>query len=121
MEIYTGAFDQYRELIGEGWQAFVIDLIDSYLQDVPGMLEALRVSLAENDEETFVRTAHTLKSNSRIFGADKLADMAADLEADGLNGSTADASTALPLVEATFAGVTRALLAFRDQVLAGTA
>ena len=121
MEIDTRAFDQYRELIGEGWQAFVIDLIDSYLQDVPGMLKALRASLDQQDEETFIRTAHTLKSNSRIFGAEKLADMAADLEAGGLNGSTAKAGEAIPLVEAAFASVTKALLAFREQILSGAA
>lgn len=121
MEINPSAFDQYRELIGDGWQAFVIDLIDSYLQDVPGMLDALRASLAQRDEETFIRTAHTLKSNSRIFGAEKLADLAAELEAGGLNGSKEEVAGSIPVLETTYASVTQALLTFREQLMAGSA
>jgi HPt (histidine-containing phosphotransfer) domain-containing protein len=120
MEINPEAFDQYRELIGDNWQEFVVDLIDSYLQDVPGMLEALHVSLAQQDEATFIRTAHTLKSNSRIFGAEKLADIAATLEEGGLNGSSENVKVSVPLLETAYARVSQALLNFREQILAGS-
>jgi HPt (histidine-containing phosphotransfer) domain-containing protein len=59
---------------------FVLELVDTFLQEAPVMLEDLRRALAAKDADKFRRTAHSLKSNSNTFGALTLAAMARELE-----------------------------------------
>ncbi|HEX4524451.1 MAG TPA: Hpt domain-containing protein [Casimicrobiaceae bacterium] len=59
---------------------FALELVDTFLQEAPVMLEDLRRALAAKDAEKFRRTAHSLKSNSNTFGALTLAAMARELE-----------------------------------------
>jgi histidine phosphotransfer protein HptB len=73
--------DTFRALQDEAGAEFVSELVDAFLEEGPAMLDALRASLAARDNDTFRRSAHTLKSNSLTFGADRLAALARDLEA----------------------------------------
>ena len=59
---------------------FVRELVATFLEELPGMLGELHAALDRGDEETFRRTAHSLKSNSLTFGAGALAALARDLE-----------------------------------------
>jgi HPt (histidine-containing phosphotransfer) domain-containing protein len=59
---------------------FVVELVDTFLQEAPVMLEDLRRALAAKDPDEFRRTAHSLKSNSNTFGALTLGAMARELE-----------------------------------------
>jgi HPt (histidine-containing phosphotransfer) domain-containing protein len=59
---------------------FVVELVDTFLQEAPVMLEDLRRALAAKDSDEFRRTAHSLKSNSNTFGALTLGAMARELE-----------------------------------------
>jgi HPt (histidine-containing phosphotransfer) domain-containing protein len=72
---------------------FVLELVDTFLQEAPIMLEDLRRALAAKDAEKFRRTAHSLKSNSNTFGALALGAMARELELTSVakvsNGGTA--------------------------------
>jgi HPt (histidine-containing phosphotransfer) domain-containing protein len=70
-------FNGLREV---GDADFINELIDTFLEDAPRMLNELRLSLAEGNTERFRRTAHSLKSNSNTFGALVLADLAKELE-----------------------------------------
>ena len=63
---------------------FVLELVDTFLQEAPSMLDDLRASLAAKDADRFRRTAHSLKSNSNTFGALALGAMARELELGGL-------------------------------------
>lgn len=72
--------DTFRALQESAGADFVVELIDAFLDDAPRMLGTLRTSLTLGDDETFRRTAHSLKSNSMTFGAHALAAMARDLE-----------------------------------------
>ena len=49
--------------------------------EAPGMLEALRNSLAHRDWRTLHRTAHSLKGSAAIFNSSKVVDLARTLEA----------------------------------------
>ena len=64
---------------------FVLELIDTFLQEAPSMLNDLRDALAAKDADKFRRTAHSLKSNSNTFGALALGAMARDLELGGMS------------------------------------
>src|SRR5437762_277648 len=59
---------------------FVRELVDTFLQEAPSMLDELRRALAAQDADKFRRAAHSLKSNSNTFGALTLGAMARELE-----------------------------------------
>ena len=59
---------------------FVLELIDTFLEESPSMLNELRDALAAKDADKFRRAAHSLKSNSNTFGALTLGAMARELE-----------------------------------------
>jgi HPt (histidine-containing phosphotransfer) domain-containing protein len=63
---------------------FVLELVDTFLQEAPAMLDELRRALAAQDADKFRRAAHSLKSNSNTFGALTLGAMARELELGGV-------------------------------------
>jgi HPt (histidine-containing phosphotransfer) domain-containing protein len=77
--------DALRESVG-GDDAFVADLVETYLGDAPIQLEAIRAALGAGDAEALVRPAHTLKSASFTVGAMRVGDLGRELEMRGRNG-----------------------------------
>ena len=64
--IDAATFDALKETTGA---EFVLELVDTFLQEAPVMLQELRGALAAKDADKFRRIAHSLKSNSNTFGA----------------------------------------------------
>jgi HPt (histidine-containing phosphotransfer) domain-containing protein len=89
MSIDPSALVPYRTVMGDDADAFVADLIDSYLANSGDLLAGLESAMAGNDTEKFVRSAHTLKSNSAIFGATALSAFCQELETVGKDGNLA--------------------------------
>ena len=83
------AFERLREITG-GDDAFLADLIDTYLEDGAQQVADLRSAAASNDIAAMVRPAHTLKSASDSIGARLLADRCRALEAAARDGAVAD-------------------------------
>ena len=77
----------YRDVMGAEADSFVAEMIDSFLVNSRVLVSSLDSSLAANDAVTFTRSAHTLKSNSAIFGAYALSNFCQELELAGKNGS----------------------------------
>jgi HPt (histidine-containing phosphotransfer) domain-containing protein len=73
-------FHALKESTGDD---FIVELIDTFLDDTPSQLEQLRTALAAQDAEAFRRAAHTIKSNAATFGANQLAALARELEMMG--------------------------------------
>ena len=71
------AFENLKALAGAD---FIGELIETFLEDAPKLIEQLRTSLAARDAETFRRAAHSLKSNAASFGAGELSLLAQRLE-----------------------------------------
>ncbi len=88
----------FAELQETAGADFVAELIDTFLEEAPPMLDALRASLDARDAETFRRAAHSLKSNASTFGALALASLARDLELNGIEAARA-AGALGPLAE----------------------
>ena len=65
---------------GEGGEAVVAALLDSFFRDVPRQLETLRRGRVEGDADEVRRAAHTLKSHGMTFGALFLANVAREVE-----------------------------------------
>jgi HPt (histidine-containing phosphotransfer) domain-containing protein len=74
----------FDELQANAGADFVVDLVDTFAEEAPQMLAELHAALAARSLERFRRAAHSLKSNCNTFGATRMAQMARDLELDGL-------------------------------------
>lgn len=83
MSLDLSTLNSYRDFMGEDADSFIEDIIRSYLSDAPKLLETLKETMASGDASRFVRSAHTLKSNSATLGASQLAALAAELEQAG--------------------------------------
>ncbi len=80
--IDRATFDALKQTAGAD---FVRELVDTFLQEAPSMLNELRRALAAQDADKFRRAAHSLKSNSNTFGALTLGALARELELGGLS------------------------------------
>jgi HPt (histidine-containing phosphotransfer) domain-containing protein len=67
-------------LSGAVGEDFLGELIDTFLEEAPGMFEEMKQALAANDTDGFRRAAHSLKTNANTFGASELAEQAKELE-----------------------------------------
>ena len=79
----------FGELQASAGADFVAELVETFAEEAPGLVEDLRCALASGGADVFRRAAHSLKSNSNTFGASRLAEMARTLE---LGGMPADAA-----------------------------
>jgi len=96
--IDRGLFAELQDTAGAD---FVVELVDTFLEDAPEMLASLRAAAA-GDADAFRRNAHTLKSNATTFGALALAAQARELEHRGLAHYGADAVAAVAVLEALY-------------------
>ncbi len=72
------ALDRLIEMGGD--VSFLIELIESFLENLPQLLTSMQQALEQNDAPKLRTATHTLKSNSRDFGAMKLFEMCRELE-----------------------------------------
>ena len=79
----------FRELQATAGAGFVAELVDTFLEEAPGLLAALRKARAADDADAFRRAAHSLKSNGLTFGATALASSARALELGGIGEASA--------------------------------
>ena len=100
--IDTTVFTELQEAAGAD---FVQELVNTFLEEAPQMLKELRDAQATGLADVFRRAAHSLKSNSNTFGANRLGEMARDLELGGLISDTAP----LAAIEAEYQVVATAL------------
>ncbi|MEE4187933.1 MAG: Hpt domain-containing protein [Roseobacter sp.] len=63
---------------------FVDELVATFLEEGPGMLDELRKGAASGNVEAVRRAAHSLKSNAKTFGAVALAEAARRVEVEGV-------------------------------------
>ena len=84
----------FAELQDAAGADFVAELIDTFLEEAPGMLEELRVAAAEGRSDAFRRAAHSLKSNANTFGARGLGTLARELELGGIPAGDTNAPLA---------------------------
>jgi HPt (histidine-containing phosphotransfer) domain-containing protein len=93
----------FRELQDTAGAEFVVELLDTFLEEAPGMLAELRSARAAADAERFRRAAHSLKSNSMTFGATTLGKLARALELKGLDADPAADEPAIAAIDVAYA------------------
>ncbi len=106
MELDRSTFEELRQMSGPD---FIDELVDTFLEDAPGLIREMRTALQARDAETFRRAAHSLKSNSATFGATRLSIMAKELEGLGRENKLEAAARLLPAVEPAFDAVAEEL------------
>ena len=92
---------------------FAMELVDTFLEEAPGMLKDLRDALAAQDADRFRRAAHSLKSNSNTFGAFTLGAMARELELASPADVLRNGARPLDALTDEYSRVAAALMAMR--------
>lgn len=105
------ALDRLRETVG-GDDAFLAELIHTFLDDGPQELARMHQALDSQDAELLQRAAHSLKSNSAEFGAQDLRQMCKQLEEMAKQGVFDGVSQRVAEVEAEYERVDGALRQF---------
>jgi HPt (histidine-containing phosphotransfer) domain-containing protein len=102
----TEVFNQLKANTGH---EFVVELVETFMEEAPIMLAELRAARLDSDAGRFRRAAHSLKSNANTFGAYQLAALARDLEMRGLDTDVERDQLALVALEAEQSNVLVAL------------
>ena len=95
----------YNELADTAGAEFAAELAGTFMEEAPGMLAELRSAQAAAKADAFRRAAHSLKTNSVTFGANRLGALARDIELGGLLAEAAP----LDVLEAEYRRVAAAL------------
>ena len=91
--------DALSELL-DGDPAFIATLIDSFLDDCPDYMDAIREAVENEDGDALERKAHGLKGATGSLRARPASEAAATLEEMGHEGNFGDANDALDTLEA---------------------
>jgi HPt (histidine-containing phosphotransfer) domain-containing protein len=85
-ELDRRALNNLLEVVG-GEFSYLVEVIDSFLEDAPKLLAELQAAVANGDTGETRRIAHSLKSNGADFGAQELSKLCAQLEERARSGS----------------------------------
>ena len=110
--IDPSALAALMETIG-GDPEFLAEMIDVFIVDAEELLGAMVGALAGGDAGALRRTAHTLKSNGRTFGASALADLCQEIEGRAATGKVDGLAPLVERAAAIYPGVVAALQAER--------
>ncbi len=102
MELDMTVYEELKDATGGD---FIDELVETFLDDAPRLMSELKAALQAQDAEAFRRAAHSLKSNSATFGANRLSGMAKELEMLAKEQKLSEAATKLPEVEETLHSV----------------
>jgi CheY-like chemotaxis protein len=104
----SAAFLRLRQMLGQ--DKVLAEVIDSYLEDAPKLLQVMENAVAQGKAAALQQAAHSLKSSSALFGATSLSDFCQELEVSGSTGVLAKAATLMSQVETEYEKVQTALL-----------
>lgn len=109
----SAMLDQLRASVGDDPE-FLAELVDDFLHDAPDQLETLRGAATSGAAADARRAAHTLKGNSRTFGAMQLAALCQGAETAAGDGDLAAVLSRLDEIDGELGRVKIELLAWRD-------
>lgn len=88
-----------RDLAGPETPGFVAELADTYLNDLPQRLEAIRAAVNGRNAGALTQAAHALKGSSGNIGARRIQKLCLLLEEAGRSGSLQETTELLPALE----------------------
>jgi HPt (histidine-containing phosphotransfer) domain-containing protein len=112
----TNALNQYIDMMGEEGAEFIVDIIDTFLEDAPKNLRLLSQCLETDDPVTFRRAAHTLKTGCATVGATAMAAQFLELEHAGAEQNLAPAHELLKKCKVEFQALSQELLTIKNNL-----
>jgi len=127
-ERVTQNIDQRPPLRAEVIVSYVIDacagdselvqqMVDFFLNSAANLHKEMETGLAEEDFSVVQRAAHSLKSSSRMFSAETLANLCTDTEGLAVAGERVEIARRLPLIQAEILWLEVALPPFCAELL----
>jgi CheY-like chemotaxis protein/HPt (histidine-containing phosphotransfer) domain-containing protein len=113
--LHPAALERLMETIGDDDPDVLSALIDTFLSDVPRLVEGARRGLQQGQTDEVRRAAHTLKSNGATFGAMSLSELSRELESLARSGTVEGAAELIARVDAEYERVRIALEAVRER------
>ena len=107
--INQASLDNIRQLQRPGKPDLLKKIVSLYMNDSPGLLNALREALDQGDAKQVQMHAHRFKSGSANLGALQLAELCKQLEEMGRDNELDDALTLLNRIETEFKAASVAL------------
>jgi len=86
----------------DGDEELVRIIIDGFLEDIPGQIDALKEALEQGDAPVVRHQAHTIKGASANIGAEALRQTAHAVEKAGEAGNLDEAASLAPEIDAQF-------------------
>jgi len=93
---------------------FINELIDTFLEDSPRLIEEMESALKVNNVDSFRRAAHSLKSNAATFGANDLFALAKELEMLGKENKLIETGARLQALQESYESVRKELSELRS-------
>jgi PAS domain S-box-containing protein len=112
--LHPPALERLMETIGDD-RSLLTALIDTFLSDVPRLVEAARRGLEHGQTDEVRRAAHTLKSNGATFGATSFSELSRQLEAQARSGTLEGADELIARIDAEYERVRIALETVRER------
>jgi HPt (histidine-containing phosphotransfer) domain-containing protein len=94
---------------------YLVELIDSFLEDAPQLLSELEQLVESGDAAGVRRVAHSLKSNGADFGADSFSSLCKELEMTAKAGTLEGTGDMVAQIAAEYGRVAAALAAVRRE------
>jgi signal transduction histidine kinase/DNA-binding response OmpR family regulator len=98
-----------------GDKDLLLEILDTYLAELPKMMKAIRVALADLDAPALHRAAHALKGSTSMFGAKRVCELAQRLETMGRKGELTQAEPELEALGHAASDLTRELSDMRKR------
>ena len=99
----------FTELQDAAGSDFIEELVTTFLEETPGILAELKTAAQSDDQDQFRRAAHSVKSNASTFGAVQLAELAREMELDGLQAEMETNEARIAALNETFTKAASAL------------
>ncbi len=114
----TKALQALRDIAGVAAKEVLVEVIDSYLEDAPNLVQAIAKAFTHEDATALYHAAHTLKSTSATLGATNLSQLCRNLETIGRTSTVKNAVAIVSQVEAEYETVQAALQIERQACVA---
>ncbi|HEX9997142.1 MAG TPA: response regulator, partial [Abditibacterium sp.] len=113
--------EELRDILGQKADELLPSLLDNFFEEAPKLISAAREAVQQAKLTDLRRAAHTLKSNSRDFGAVALGEASRQLETDCKTSMPDNAVAMIDNLEAGFALVKPQLEEIQRRMLDGNA
>lgn len=104
-------YDQFLKITG-GDEVLLLDLIETFIQDMPVKLDALREAFRQQDAETLRLQAHGMKSSGYLLGLSGFAGLCQELESTTAVGELDAAGELIMGIEAEYGRLEEKMLIF---------